>query len=61
MSEEASDGVVFRKKSSWQKDDCLFCGDYSALEAVFGKSLIRCCLKEDCKLQAARLARETGK
>ncbi|MFH1367241.1 MAG: hypothetical protein ABIH38_04650 [Patescibacteria group bacterium] len=53
--------VTFRKKTSWQKDDCLFCTDPSTLEAVFGNAMIRCCEKKACKKMAAGLAKTCGK
>lgn len=50
--------VIFREKSSWQKDDCISgCGSNSTLEAVYKNSLVRCCEKESCKNLAARLAK----
>ena len=53
--------VIFRPKSSYQKDDCLFCSRESTLEAVYGDVLIRCCDSEECKRRAAAEARKFGK
>lgn len=57
--------VIFRNKSSWQKEDCLFCKDKSTLEAVCGKgnvsATIRCCRKKSCKDKAAEWARKSVK
>lgn len=59
--------VIFRPKSSWQKDNCInrsadyICPNESTLEAVCGKgntvARIRCCDDERCKARAAELAR----
>ena len=52
--------VTFREKSSWQKDDCLFCTNNATLEAVvFEKNmtaLIRCCSDAQCKSLATEVA-----
>lgn len=60
--------VTFRKKSSYQKDDCISCNKRSTLEAVIPKGLpegltvnVRCCTELRCKRRAARLAREGAK
>ena len=54
--------VIIRKKSNFQKDDCLFCEDNATLEAVCGEgritTMIRCCKKVTCKKQAKELALE---
>ncbi len=54
----SSSEVIFRPKSSWQKDNCLFCSREAMLEAVYGVSLIRCCDGEGCKQHAAKLAKD---
>lgn len=61
LSEEKKESeVIFREKSEFQKDNCLFCEKEATLEAVYGKSLIRCCASEECKKQAKKLALESG-
>lgn len=52
--------VKFRPKSSWQKDNCLFCQRKATLEAVYGDALIRCCADERCKQHAAELAKKVA-
>jgi len=52
--------VIFRSKTEWQKPNCLFCGETATLEAAYGKAMIRCCEDEDCKNNAAELAKEIG-
>lgn len=55
--------VIFRSKTSWQKDDCINrtakydCPNKSTLEAVCGKSMVRCCENKKCKEIAAKIAR----
>ena len=55
--------VIFRPKTSWQKDDCINrsaeydCPNKSTLEAVCGKAMIRCCEDEKCKTRAAEIAK----
>lgn len=55
--------VVFTPKETWQKDNCLFCGNQSVLQANAQKgratAAIRCCRNEACKSKAANLARES--
>jgi len=53
--------VIFRQKSSFQRDDCLFCSRESTLEAVCGNALIRCCDSEECKQLAVARAKESKK
>lgn len=53
--------VMFRKKSSFQKDNRLFCKRKANLEAVYGDTLIRCCDDQTCKELAAKEAKKTGK
>lgn len=53
--------VIFRKKSLWQKDDCIGinnhgCQGKSVLEAVLHDSIVRCCENEECKAMAKELA-----
>ena len=57
-------GVLFREKSSWQKDNCIThsvgvkdCRRKSTMEAVQGNCYIRCCNCLACKKLAAKLAR----
>jgi len=57
-----SEEVIFRPKSPWQKGDCInnsadhTCNNPSTLEAVSGSAAVRCCIEDDCKKRAARLA-----
>ena len=54
--------IVIRKKSTWQKDDCLFCPRKSTLEA-FGEiarganfsASMRCCKSKNCQVNAKKL------
>ena len=50
--------AILLPKSEWQKDNCINyrCKNLSTLEAVYGKSRIRCCEKEYCKLLAIKIA-----
>ena len=58
--------VIFRKKSSFQKDDCINrskeydCPNESVIEATCSKGnnnpMIRCCENEECKKVAAEMA-----
>ncbi len=50
--------VEFRKKSSWQKEDCINpnCSNKSTLETFFGEVEIRCCKEEECKILASSFA-----
>jgi len=52
---------ALRPKSTWQKDDCLFCERAATLEAVLGGqgfcSQIRCCDNERCITQAKDLCK----
>ncbi len=63
LKKEKKKEVIFRSKSSWQKDDCINrsadynCPNPSALEAVCGDSIVRCCEDEKCKKRAAELAK----
>ena len=54
--------VLFQPKSSWQKDNCLFCSNAATLEAVCKVSenrgaVIRFCVKEECQKKAEEVAR----
>jgi hypothetical protein len=51
--------VFIRRKSAFQKDDCLFCRKASILEADCGIASIRCCIDhiEKAILEAASLDR----
>ena len=53
-----------RRKSAWQKDDCigkwLGCRNESVDEAVYGKAAVRCCQRERCVLFAIMLAVDQG-
>lgn len=59
----ATDDVIFRPKSTWQKDDCINqhadynCPNESTLEAVYKNALIRCCGAPKCMARAAEIAR----
>ena len=56
---DSGDEVIFRPKSSYQKNGCLFCNRRATIEAVCGgDTAIRCCDNEECKKAAARLAKE---
>jgi hypothetical protein len=55
--EKKMEQVRFRKKSSFQKPECLFCGKEATLEAVCGIAAIRCCENKECKNRAAALAK----
>lgn len=46
----------FRNKSSWQKDECLFCENVATLECIFKQASIRCCTNENCKRKAISFA-----
>lgn len=52
--------VTLRPKSSFQKDDCLFCECLSTQEAVCGAgdtiAMIRCCEAESCVEKAKKMA-----
>ena len=54
------DKVIFKKKSEWQKDDCLLkregCLGNATEEAIYGIASIRCCSNENCKNASAELA-----
>lgn len=58
--------VIFREKSSWQKEDCInqspeyACPNESTLEAVYGNATVRCCSNEKCKERAAEMAMLLG-
>ncbi len=51
-----------RPKSSYQKDDCLFCGGVAVHEACYRKknasSAIRCCDKKKCQQDAKKMAKQ---
>ena len=55
--------VIFRPKSSWQKDDCINrsqeydCPNESTLEAVCGVATIRCCGEKKCMDKAVKMAK----
>lgn len=53
------DEVKFRKKSSWQEEDCINpnCQNESTIEAFYGKVETRCCEDEKCKIFAINLAK----
>ena len=52
--------VIIREKSSFQKDDCLFCDNKAVHEAVFGNAHIRCCNNDKCIISAEKEARRHG-
>lgn len=51
-----------RPKSSYQKDDCLFCGGVAVREACYTKknvsSAIRRCAKDQCQQEAKKMAKQ---
>jgi len=49
--------VYIRTVSRFQKDDCLFCSEPSAAEAIYKSAQIRCCVKHipNAKKTAKRL------
>jgi len=55
-------GVMFQKKSEFQKDDCISnayggnCKRESTMEAVEGNAIVRCCTSPACKKLAAMIA-----
>ena len=52
--------VIRRDKSSWQKNDCLFCLEDARYEMVYGNANIRCCENEACQENARSTARKLG-
>lgn len=56
--------VFFQNKSSWQKDECLFCGKKATFEAVVKEENVFCairyCGEEECRQQASRMAVESA-
>jgi hypothetical protein len=55
--------AIIRKKSAWQKRDCLFCSKNATQEARAESgnnfSAIRCCNKPECQKKAKEVAEKS--